>query len=70
MELIKKKRVIRLDNKIGACLRCGRKLKTSKSIEQGFGPVCFKKHKQEQAEEEFRKNQMTMDQVFEEEHVS
>ena len=27
-----------------SCGRCGRKLKTRKSMEQGFGPVCYRKH--------------------------
>lgn len=26
------------------CSRCGRKLKTQKSILDGFGPVCKRKH--------------------------
>lgn len=26
------------------CRRCGRKLKTSESIEKGFGHTCFKKY--------------------------
>lgn len=51
-------------DKTEICKRCGRKLKTTKSIEQGFGPVCFKKHQREIAEEEFRKNQITMDEVI------
>lgn len=25
------------------CVRCGRKLRGAKSVERGFGPVCFKK---------------------------
>lgn len=54
-----------MKDEIETCNRCGRKLKTEKSIEQGFGPVCFKKHKQEQADEEFKKNQMTIDEVEE-----
>lgn len=46
-----------------ACGRCGRKLKTAKSIEDGFGPVCKKKH--EQAEAEFLKRQITIDEEIE-----
>ena len=42
-----------------ACKRCGRKLKTPKSIEVGFGPVCKKKH--DEAEAEFLKRQVTID---------
>lgn len=49
-------------DKIETCTRCGRKLKTSKSIEVGFGPVCYKKHLQEEAAE-FERNQMTIDEV-------
>ena len=52
-----------MQNKIETCTRCGRKLKTVKSIEIGFGPVCYKKYQAELAEEEFRKNQMTIDEV-------
>lgn len=46
------------------CGRCNRKLKTSKSIELGFGPTCHKKHLQELAEAEFEKNQVTIDEVM------
>lgn len=45
-----------------ACKRCGRKLKTQKSIEDGYGPVCKRKH--EEAEAEFLKRQITIDQVI------
>lgn len=31
------------------CGRCGRKLKGAKSVERGFGPVCFKKQVLERA---------------------
>ena len=31
------------------CLRCGRKLKNLKAREIGFGPVCLRKIKQENA---------------------
>lgn len=41
------------------CGRCGRKLKTQKSIDAGYGPVCKKKH--EEAEAEFLKRQITID---------
>ena len=46
------------------CGRCGRKLKTAKSIEDGFGPVCKKKHEAEEAE--FLKRQITIDEAVEE----
>lgn len=44
------------------CKRCGRKLKTQKSIEDGYGLVCKQKH--EEAEVEFLKRQITMEQIF------
>ncbi|MEN2468213.1 DUF6011 domain-containing protein [Ornithinibacillus sp. JPR2-1] len=44
---------------MGVCKRCNRKLKTQKSIEVGFGPVCKKKH--DEAEAEFLKMQVTID---------
>lgn len=51
-----------MKDKIETCGRCGRKLKTAKSIEQGFGLVCYKKHLEEAAAE-FERNQITMDEV-------
>lgn len=50
------------------CGRCGRKLKTQKSIEIGFGPVCKKKH--EAAEAEFLKRQVTIDEELEYQRVA
>lgn len=47
------------------CKRCGRQLKTSKSIEEGFGPVCKRKHLKELADAEFEKNQLTIDEIGE-----
>lgn len=41
------------------CKRCNRPLKTTKSIDNGYGPVCKKKH--EEAEAEFLKRQITID---------
>lgn len=41
------------------CNRCNRKLKTLKSIEAGYGPTC--KRKQEEADAEFLRIQITMD---------
>lgn len=41
------------------CKRCNRKLKTPKSIEAGYGPTC--KRKQEEADAEFLRIQITMD---------
>ncbi len=47
------------------CERCNRKLKSQKSIDVGMGPTCKKKHEAEQAEAEFNKNQITIDEVME-----
>lgn len=44
---------------MSTCKRCNRPLKSAKSIKQGFGPVCKKKH--DEAEEEFLKRQITID---------
>jgi hypothetical protein len=44
---------------MGTCKRCNRPLKTPRSIEVGFGPVCKRKH--DEAEAEFLKRQVTMD---------
>ena len=33
------------------CGICGRELKDKKSIERGFGPVCYKKYKEEKAKD-------------------
>lgn len=45
------------------CGRCGRKLKTQKSIDDGYGPVC--KRKQAEADAEFAKIQVTIDELVE-----
>lgn len=47
------------------CERCNRKLKSQKSIDVGMGPTCKKKHDAELAEAEFKKNQITIDEVLE-----
>ncbi|MER2119233.1 MAG: DUF6011 domain-containing protein [Solibacillus sp.] len=52
------------------CGRCNRQLKTSKSMELGFGPVCYKKHQQELADDEFERNQVTMDEVIQDERTN
>lgn len=52
------------------CGRCNRQLKTSKSMELGFGPVCYKKHQQEQADSEFERNQVTMDEVIQDDKLA
>ncbi|WP_342573732.1 DUF6011 domain-containing protein [Solibacillus sp. FSL K6-1781] len=46
------------------CGRCNRQLKTSKSMELGFGPVCYRKHQQELADAEFVRNQVTIDEIM------
>ncbi|GAA0415284.1 MULTISPECIES: DUF6011 domain-containing protein [Virgibacillus] len=52
------------------CATCGRRLKDKKSIERGYGPVCYEKHLQALKDEEFEKNQMTIYDVIEgESHV-
>lgn len=52
------------------CERCNRKLKSQKSIDVGMGPTCKKKHEAEQAEAEFNKNQITLDEVLKESQAS
>lgn len=47
----------------GACERCGRKITDLLSLERGFGPVCYKKHQEEEAAAEFERDQMTIDEV-------
>lgn len=44
---------------MSVCKRCNRPLKTQKSIDVGYGPVCKRKH--DEAEEEFLKRQVTID---------
>lgn len=45
------------------CKRCGRQLKTSRSIDREYGPVCYKKHLKEQADAEFERKQMKIEQL-------
>lgn len=52
------------------CGRCNRQLKTVKSMELGFGPVCYKKHHQELADAEFERNQVTMDEVIQDDKLA
>ncbi|WP_342512822.1 DUF6011 domain-containing protein [Sporosarcina sp. FSL K6-1522] len=47
------------------CGRCGRKLKTQKSIDDGYGPVC--KVKQAIEDAEFERIQITLEEVVESE---
>lgn len=49
------------------CSRCGKELKTPKSIELGLGPVCVKKQAAEDAE--FAKIQITLEEVIEDEVI-
>lgn len=46
-----------------ACNRCGRKLETKKSIDDGYGPVC--KRKKTEADAAFEKIQITLEEVVE-----
>lgn len=48
------------------CGRCGRRLKDKKSVDRGLGPVCYKKHLKALEDEEFEKNQITIDEVIKE----
>lgn len=50
-----------------SCKRCGRKLKTKKSIEVGLGPVCYRKFMTDQAEIGFADQQVTIDELIKEE---
>jgi Family of unknown function (DUF6011) len=47
------------------CATCGRRLKDRKSIERGYGPVCYKKHLKALSDKEFEKRQLTIDEVME-----
>lgn len=47
------------------CATCGRKLKDKKSMDRGYGPVCYEKHLKAVADAEFQKNQVTIDEVIE-----
>lgn len=49
---------------MAACARCNRPLKSDKSKEIGFGPVCYKKRLQAIADAEFEKKQITIDEVI------
>ncbi|GKV55995.1 hypothetical protein NCCP2222_19420 [Sporosarcina sp. NCCP-2222] len=44
---------------MGTCKRCNKPLKTPQSIAVGYGPVCKQKH--DEAEAEFLKRQITID---------
>ena len=44
---------------MATCKRCNKPLKTPRSIDIGFGPVCKRKH--DEAEAEFLKRQVTID---------
>lgn len=47
------------------CIRCGRKLKSQKSLEREFGPKCYKKWQKELMEIGLPENQVTIDEVLE-----
>ncbi|WP_172645575.1 DUF6011 domain-containing protein [Domibacillus tundrae] len=46
------------------CERCNRPLKSQKSMDAGMGPVCKKKQAEEEAQAEFERNQLTIDEVL------
>ncbi len=48
------------------CARCNRKLIDKKSIERGYGPVCYKRHLKEEQDAEFERNQLTINEIPEE----
>lgn len=50
------------------CGRCGRELKTAKSIEDGYGPVC--KRKKAAEDEEFERIQVTIEEVLKEKVIA
>lgn len=50
-------------DEIKTCNRCGRKLITSKSLEREYGPVCYQKHLREQAEAEFQRRQLKIEEL-------
>lgn len=52
------------------CERCNRQLKTSNSIELGFGPTCYKKHLKALADDEFERNQVTIDEVIQHDELT
>jgi len=43
------------------CQRCGRKLRTTKAMELGYGRVCHSKYKAEKVREEMERNQMRLE---------
>ena len=45
------------------CKRCGRPLKLAHSVEVGYGPTCKKRH--DEAEAEFLKRQITIEEYAE-----
>ena len=46
------------------CARCNRQLKSEKSLELGYGPTCYRKHRKELADAAFLRNQITIDEVI------
>lgn len=50
-------------DEIKTCKRCGRQLITSKSIDREFGPVCYEKYLKEQADAEFERRQIRIEQL-------
>ena len=52
------------------CERCNRQLKSDKSMELGYGPTRYKKHLKAQADAEFEKNQVTIDEVMQDDRAN
>lgn len=42
------------------CIRCNRQLLNYESIQRKYGYVCYRKMKDEEAQKEFERNQMTI----------
>lgn len=52
------------------CERCNRQLKSDKSMVLGYGPTCYKKHLKALADAEFEKNQVTIDEVMQDDRAN
>ncbi|WP_141719868.1 hypothetical protein [Domibacillus iocasae] len=51
------------------CERCSHPLKSQKRINAGMGTVCTKKAAEEAARAEFERNEVTMDEVLNDEKI-
>jgi hypothetical protein len=52
-------------NELTECATCGKKLIDKKSIERGYGPVCYQKHLKAVEDAEIERNQMTVYEAIE-----